>query len=522
MCSQSYHRVKQLELKVLYDISKVIGNALNLDHTLESILAILSEYLSMKRATITLRNDDKGTLQIRASHGLLPNEKRRGVYRLDEGVTGLVFRTAKPFVVPDVSKEPLFLNKTGARNIEKGRISFVGVPIILHRRPLGVLSVDRLFGEEISFEEDIRFLTILATLVGQLVSLNRQVKVREENLLKANRSLKTELSEKSESFFSVGASLVMSEAQRLIRKVAPTKATVLLLGESGTGKTLVAKIIHELSERARAPFVKVNCAGFPESLLESELFGYEKGAFTGAVESKSGRMEEADGGTVFLDEVGELPLSLQVKLLRFLQEREFERLGSTKTRKVDVRIIAATNRDLSHAAAAGTFRQDLYYRLNVFPVRMPSLRERGEDVISLVNFFCTNIRREYGCSLRFSRAALNALMNYSWPGNVREMENLIERFAIIFGEAEIRLPDLSPYLARSDQEPEFAEVRQGSSLLEREKHDIIQAMERNNWNQSRTAQDLGITLRQVGYRIKKFGLDDLIKSKKQRRPNNVF
>jgi Nif-specific regulatory protein len=512
--------VKQLELHVLYDISKVIGNALNLDHTLESILAILSDYLCMKRATITLKNDDEGTLQIRASHGLLPNEKRRGVYRLDEGVTGLVFRTAKPFVVPDVSKEPLFLNKTGARNIEKGRISFVGVPIILNRRPLGVLSVDRLFGEEISFEEDIRFLTILATLVGQLVSLNRQVKVREENLLKANRSLKTELSEKSESFFKVGSSLVMSEVQRLIRKVAPTKATVLLLGESGTGKTLVAKIIHELSERARAPFVKVNCAGFPESLLESELFGYEKGAFTGAVESKSGRMEEADGGTVFLDEVGELPLTLQGKLLRFLQEREFERLGSTKTRKVDVRIIAATNRDLSHAAAVGTFRQDLYYRLNVFPVRMPSLRERGDDVISLVNFFCRNIRREYGCSLRFSESALNALKNYSWPGNVREMENLIERFAIIFGEAEIRLPDLAPYLARSDQDPQPTGVRQGSTLMEREKHVILQAMERNNWNQSKTAQDLGITLRQVGYRLRKFGLYDLIKSRKHRRPDN--
>ncbi len=506
-------RVSQLELRVLYDISHIIGQALNLDHTLELILEILSEYLSMKRATITLRNGEKEILSIRASHGLTPDERKRGVYRLDEGITGLIFRTAEPFVVPDVSTEPLFLNRTQARSIEKGRIAFIGVPIALHGTPLGVLSVDRLFDEDISFEEDIRFLSIIAVLVAQLVSLNHQVKAREENLVKANVSLKAELSQKSRSFFSLGTSRTMSEVHELIGKVAPTRATVLLLGESGTGKTLVAKIIHELGSRARFSFIKVNCAALPDNLLESELFGYERGAFTGAAESKAGRVEEADGGTLFLDEIGELPMPLQAKLLRFLQDREFERLGSSKSRKVDVRIISATNRELSSAVADGSFREDLFYRLNVFPLRVPPLRERPEDVIPLVRFFCGRISIEYGHCPKFTDAALDALVRYSWPGNVREMENLVERLAIIFRGGTIDVADLSPYLSH-EAHPEHTSSRERpvfGSLRERERQDVISALERNRWIQSRAAKELGITLRQMGYRVKAFGLETLVK-----------
>ncbi len=508
-------RVNQLELKVLYDISQIIGQALNLDQTLEIILEILSEYLAMKRATITLKSEEEeGILSIRASHGLRSREKKRGVYRLDEGVTGLIFRTAEPFVVPDISKEPLFLNKTGSRKIEKGQISFIGVPIILNGKALGVLSVDRLFDEDVSFEEDIRFLTILAALVAQLVSLNHQVKAREEHLIKANLSLKAEHSQKSKNFFAIGNSPAMFAVQQLIMKVAPTKATVLLLGESGTGKTLVARIIHELSGRARSSFIKVNCAALPDNLLESELFGYEKGAFTGATESKAGRVEEADGGTLFLDEIGELPKALQVKLLRFLQDREFERLGSTKTRTVDSRIIAATNRDLNEGAADGSFREDLYYRLNVFPISVPALRDRIEDIVPLVDFFCAKIAREYGSALQFTNSSLDALVNYSWPGNVREMENLIERLAIIFGEAVIKSADLSPYLVHADKHELTKDGPALGSLREREKQDVLDALERNNWMQSRAAQELGITLRQMGYRVKKFGLADVLKRRK--------
>jgi Nif-specific regulatory protein len=507
-------RVDQLELKVLYDISQIIGQALNLDQTLEVILGILSEYLAMKRGTVTLKNGEKGQLVIRASHGLNAEEKRRGVYRLGEGITGLIFSTAEPFVVPDISKEPLFLNKTGSRKIEKGRISFIGVPIVLHGETVGVLSVDRLFDEDISFEEDIKFLTILAALVAQLVSLNHQVKAREDNLIRANLSLKAEISEKCKNFFAVGKSPAMSEVQQLIKKVAPTKATVLLLGESGTGKTLVARIVHELSSRSGYPFIKVNSAALPDNLLESELFGFEKGAFTGATESKVGRVEEADGGTIFLDEIGELSMPLQAKLLRFLQDREFERLGSTKTKKVDVRIMAATNKDLAAAVAEGSFRQDLYYRLNVFPIRVPPLRERREDIKALINFFSVKVSREYGCELKFTMSAMEVLQKYSWPGNVREMENLVERLAIITEGGPVDPKNLSPYVTHIYKDLETEEDESLDSLTEMEKRGVVAALERNNWIQSRAARDLGITLRQMGYRVKKFGLEGVLKQRR--------
>jgi Nif-specific regulatory protein len=510
-------RICELELKVLYEISRIAGQALNLDQALDAILGILSESLAMKRATITLKGDEAGHLTIRASHGLSPEEKKRGVYRQNEGVTGLIFRTAQPFVVPDISQEPLFLNKTKSRRIEKGRISFLGVPIILHGLPIGVLNVDRLFGDEISFEEDIRFLSIVSTIVAQFVSLNRQVKEREENLRRENLSLKAELSERYSNFFMVGKSASMREVQQLIRKVAPSKASVLLLGESGTGKTLIARIIHELSTRAKYPFVKVNCASLPENLLESELFGYEKGAFTGAAKAKAGRFEEAEGGTIFLDEIGELSLPLQSKLLRFLQEREFERLGSTKTRKIDVRIIAATNRDLSEAVADGGFREDLYYRLNVFPIQAPPLRERVEDIPLLIEHFLDKISKEYGRRLRITPGALDVLVRYEWPGNVREMENLIERLAIMVEGPEIDRKDFPSYFHLYGKQFRHEERESLSRLEEMERKEVVAALERNNWIQSQAARELGLTLRQIGYRIKKFGLDVLIE---KHRPRN--
>jgi Nif-specific regulatory protein len=347
------------------------------------------------------------------------------------------------------------------------------------------------------------------------VSLNHQVKAREDNLIRANLSLKADLSEKCRNFFIVGRSQVVGEVQSLIRKVAPTKATVLLLGESGTGKTLVAQIIHELSAKANGPFVKVNCAALPDNLLESELFGYEKGAFTGATEAKVGRVEEADGGCIFLDEIGELSLPLQAKLLRFLQDREFERLGSTKTRRVEVRIVAATNKDLAVAVAEGMFRQDLYYRLNVFPIRVPPLRERRDDITALVNFFTEKVCREYGCELNFTATAQEALVRYPWPGNVREMENLIERLAIIFGEGVVDVKDLAPYITHGYKELEVdTPATMLDSLQEMERRGVLAALERNQWIQSRAARELGITLRQMGYRVKKFGLESFVKQKR--------
>ncbi|MBI5014838.1 MAG: nif-specific transcriptional activator NifA [Deltaproteobacteria bacterium] len=510
--------LSDLKLEVLHRISQMIGRALQLDQALDAILAALSDSLALKRATVTLVDPKTGHLAIHASHGLTEEEKGRGVYRLGEGVTGRIFRTAQPFVVPDVRTEPLFLNKTGARAIEKGHVSFLGVPIVLRGSTIGVLSADTVFGADVSFEEDVRFLGILAALIAQLVSLNREVEAREEGLIRKNLSLKAELSARYQDFFIVGQSRAMVEVQQLIEKVAPTRASVLLLGESGTGKTLVARILHELSTRASAPFTKVNCAALPENLLESELFGHEKGAFTGATAAKAGRFEEAEGGTLFLDEVGELPLSLQAKLLRFLQERDFERVGGQRTIHVDVRIVAATNRDLAEAVSQGGFREDLYYRLNVFPIRVPALRERREDIPHLASHFLARMSREYGRRLTFAPEALDALRRYPWPGNVRELENLLERLVILAESPAISAQDLAPYLASTGLEPEspaFESARPGSSdgqgtpLREMERRQVIAALERNRWIQSRAARELGITLRQMGYRIKKMGLESV-------------
>ena len=507
----------ELELRVLFEISRIIGETLDLNQSLERVLAIISQTLAMQRATVTLRDPHTGDLVIRASHGLTPTERRRGVYKQDEGVTGRIFKTAQPFYVPDISREPLFLNKTQSRQLDKGRVAFVGVPIILHGVTIGVFNVDRLFGEEVSAEEDIRFLTIVAQLIGQLVSLNQQVEAREELLRRQNRLLKHEVSSRYNDFFMVGRGPAMLELQAMVRKVAPSKASVLLLGESGTGKTLVARIIHEISNRTDGPFVKINCAALPETLLESELFGHERGAYTGATESKPGRFEEADGGTILLDEIAEMPVALQAKLLRVLQDKEFERLGSTTTLRVDVRIIAATNQDLPHLVSQNRFREDLYYRLNVFPIRIPPLRERQEDIPLLIAHFLEKNSEEYMRRLSLSDLAERILCAYHWPGNVRELENLIERLAILVEQDRIEAADLPGFLsAKPGGVSQEGESATNSKLEELERAQLLESLERNRWVQSRAAEELGISLRQLGYRLKKYQLEALVKAERHR------
>ena len=509
----------ELELNVLYAISRKIGRVFELDHALSAILKILSTNLSMERATVTLKDDKTGLLRIIASHGLDPTEQKRGIYAPGEGVTGAIFETAQPFAIPDIGREPLFLNRTQARNLSKSHLAFIGVPIVLNNDPIGVLSVDRLFGPEVDFQEDIRFLTIVATLMAQFVDLNREVERREETLVTENRSLRAEVSAKYNHFFAVGVSPAMQRLNKMIRKVAPSRASVLLLGESGTGKTLTARIIHELSHRRRNPFTKVNCASLPDNLIESELFGHEKGAFTGATSQKKGRLEEADSGTVFLDEIGELPLAVQAKLLRFLQERDFERLGSTQTRKVDVRIIAATNMDLNEAVAEGRFRSDLFYRLNVFPIAIPPLRKRKADLPLLIEYFTKKTSREYGEQFAFSEDCMEILSSYDWPGNVRELENLIERMAIMAETPVIDTKMLPSYLfRRSEGHALAASESNGQSQLEiMEKETLLSSLARNDWVQQKAAREIGLTLRQMGYRVKKYNLGDIIRENKRLR-----
>ena len=514
-----------LEINALYCIVGLIGSAVHLDTALSAILKVLHDTMRMERATLALVDEDKQRLTIRASYGLSIQEERRGVYGLDEGVYGQVFSTVSPFIVPDVNREPLFLNRTGARHsYSKNKISFIGVPVVLGEVPVGVLSVDRLFGMDVSLEEDVRFLTVVATLIAQFLSLNQAIARDKRKLLRENSNLKAQLHARYQKHYIIGHSKPMQEVFRTIERVAPSRATVLLLGESGTGKELAAQAIHEASPRNKKPFIKLNCAALPETLLESELFGHEKGAFTGAGASRRGRFELANRGTLFLDEIGEIPMPLQGKLLRVLQEQEFERLGATRTLKVDVRIIAATNVNLEDAIAAGSFRSDLYYRLNVVPMTLPPLRKRKGDVPLLLDHFLRASNRRNDRNIRLSKEFLDFLSDYDWPGNVRELQNLIERLVILATDDLLKIEDLpehflhpqipdtpSDYLQPSEMPTSVSKSTQvnkatSRSLEEIEREQVKNALDRHGWIQARAARELGLTQRQIGYRIKKFNL----------------
>ena len=514
-----------LEVQALYKIVNLIGAAVHLDTALSSILKVLHDALRMERATLALLDESGLHLSIRASYGLSVEEEQRGVYGLDEGIYGQVFSTASPFVVPDVHSEPLFLNRTGARaKISKKTISFIGVPVVLAGKTVGVLSVDRLFGSDVSFEEDVRFLTVLAALIAQFLNLHRAIRKDRELLVQENLSLKEKLHGRYHRHQIIGQSKAMQEVYWNIERVAPSTATVLLLGESGTGKELVARAVHDASPRKNKSFIKVNCAALPENLLESELFGHEKGAFTGAVVARVGRFEQADGGTIFLDEIGELPLLLQAKLLRVLQEQQFERLGASRTLSVDVRIIAATNINLEQAVIQGLFRNDLYYRLNVVPLHLPPLRKRRDDIPLLLDHFLRASNKRNEKSLRMSREFLDFLTDYDWPGNVRELQNLVERLVILAAGEILRVEELPDYMVtpevgyippalRSTVPPPTAanvptslQPQARKSLRDLEREQVESALMRNGWVQSRAARELGLTQRQMGYRIKKFDL----------------
>jgi len=497
------------EIECLYEITRAIHGTLDLRKALYKVLDILAERLGMNRGSISLLNPETSEIHIEVAHGISPAAKTKGRYKLGEGVTGRVIETGRPMAIPRLTDEPLFLDRTGARSkIDKSKIAFFCVPIKDEGRVIGSLSVDRLFEDTSSSKEDVRLLSIISSLIAQKVAVLEQINLEKEQLNRENIRLKKELGKKYSFSNIIGNSHKMQEVFHLISQVAKSNANVLLLGESGTGKELVANAIHYNSLRSSQPFVKVNCAALPGNLVEAELFGYERGAFTGANKQKAGKFELANKGTIFLDEIGSLILESQGKLLRVLQEKELERLGSTKVIKVDVRLIAATNIDLAEAVEKGSFREDLFYRLNVYPIYMPPLREREADLLLLADYFLEKYAREYGKDIkRISTPAIDALTRYHWPGNVRELENCIERAVLLCENQVIHSYHLPPTLQTAEDTGTQRVFSLEDAVSRFEKDLLIDALKSSRGNMRRAAKALETTERIFGYKIKKYDIN---------------
>jgi Nif-specific regulatory protein len=509
--SPEHQNIGLQDLSCLYEITRNLASTAHLQDRLEKVVSILADMKGMENGTITIVNPISSELEIEVAHSITAEARRRGKYKLGEGITGRVVATGEPIIVPQIGEEPLFLNRTRTRGDEqKKKSSFLCVPVKAGNQSIGALSVDRIYeqGFGSQSEQDMRFLTVVSGLISQAVQRVQAVNEEKEALHLENQQLKRELAAKSRIKDIIGNSSRMQEVFEMVHRVADSNATVLLRGESGTGKTLVAKALHHNSVRSGGPFIVVNCSALPETLLESELFGHEKGSFTGAIERKLGRFEQAEGGTLFLDEIGEISPAVQVKLLNVIQERTFQRLGGTQILKSNIRLVAATNRDLETAVKEGHFREDLYYRLNVFPVYLPPLRERRTDILLLAEYFLDIYNRENNKKIdRISTSAIDLLIKYHWPGNVRELQNCMERAVLICDSSAIKSIHLPPTLQSSETVDSDNPLSLATAVENFERELLIEALKQTNGNQTKAAKYLDTSLRIINYKIHNYGID---------------
>ena len=560
----------EIALIGIYEVSKILAKPARLETMLSNVLNLLSSFLEMQHGTIVLFDDDD-VPDIVVGACWTEDVAAQGHVRLPRKALDQIVATAMPLIVQNAGKHPHFQNTDieGAGDDSKGPpVSFIGVPIKIGEKVIGTMSIDRSWDEGAVFraDQDVRFLSMIANLIGQTIHLHRVIARDRERLMDESRRLEKELTSVKPRKMRPRISGIIGDSPSIrsllskIEIVAKSNATVLLRGESGTGKELFARAIHELSPRSKAPFIKVNCAALPETVLESELFGHEKGAFTGAINQRKGRFEMADGGTIFLDEIGEISPAFQAKLLRVLQEGEFDRIGSTKTMKVNVRVVAATNRDLEEAVSRGTFRADLYYRISVVPLLLPSLRERKGDIPVLAESFLGRFNKENERELTLSSSALEVLKTCYFPGNVRELENCVYRTATLATGAAIidddfacrhdqclsallwkGSPTPAPTPNKSQPRPRpqiplpVAPMRSNASEAvmpaaadssadvhadldehplfgggeseSTERQRLVDAMEKAGWVQAKAARILGLTPRQIGYALKKHGVE---------------
>ncbi len=506
---------ESLELRILSSLSRILVTHRDMAHLLEQIITQLQDHLGFAQGAICLLHDNK--LVIEASYGLSAIEESRGTYQLGEGITGQVGLTGEAAIIQDTTQSATFLNRTGTFDSVR-RNSFICVPIMRTAQVVGTLSLSFATLDEGTLDKLKTLLIIVASIIADSVDSIREQMDERQLLERENDRMRLELGENKSFDNIIGHSSAMRAVYMELTKVARSDANILLVGESGTGKELLAQAIHYASDRRNGPFVAVNCAALPEGLIESELFGHEKGAFTGAIKQRIGRFEEASTGTLFLDEIGDIPVQTQVKLLRVLQEKVFERVGSQQSITTHARIIAATSRNLLKMKDEGSFREDLYYRLAVLPITVPPLRSRRVDIISLADYFLSKYNKRYQKQVkRISTPAIDMLMSYHWPGNVRELENMIERAVIMSGSGVINAIDLPPSLqtaAATGTErhlpvPETTEPSVGLETLAAafETELITESLKRNQGNVSASARELRITLRKLNYKIQQLKIE---------------
>ncbi|MFP4163785.1 MAG: sigma 54-interacting transcriptional regulator [Chitinispirillaceae bacterium] len=511
MSSQLHSDLSFNGLTVVYKIAHLLASGQQLKDIMSSVLEILESHAGMKRGMITILSPDNEELAVDVARGVSENNKRKGKYKPGEGITGRVVATGRPVAVPTLESEPTFLDRTGARKgLKQSDLSFLCVPIKAGNTVVGALSVDKIAVDDSdTLDEELRFLEAVADLIAQAVQARRRQYDLINALEKENLELRRTLEIKGKPDQMIGNSSTMREVYREIAQVASSITTVLIRGETGTGKELVARAIHQKSPCDEGPFVAVNCAALPESLLESELFGHEKGSFTGATYKRIGRFEAADGGTLFLDEIGEMSLPAQSRLLRAIQEKEFQRVGGTDSIKVNVRLICATNRVLEEDVREKRFREDLYYRINVFTISLPPLRERGADALLLADYFVRKYSQLHDKEIdRISTTAIDMLSAYHWPGNVRELENVIERSVIVATGNVINGHDLPPTLQMKDVNLKGKRTDSFDKMVAAyERELIVDALKDTFGNQTEAAKLLGTTKRIIQYKINKYGID---------------
>ncbi len=484
-------------LRLLTEASAVINSSLDFQTVLDNIATSAAKVMRAEASSVIILDRARNKLRFVAATGEGSGDLLGTEFDANKGIAGRVIERGKPEMVQDVQSDADFFG--GIDKLTEVRTqSMIAAPMVVASEAIGVVELLNSRGGRFT-ENDLGLLEVFANLAAVGVRNARD----HQKLKERHQDLCEQVLRKDQI---IGESDALAKVANLCTRVAVSDATVLLLGETGTGKELFAKFVHNRSKRVDHPFVAIHCAALSETLLESELFGHEKGAFTGATGQHTGKFESAEGGTVFLDEVGEIPPATQVKLLRVLQEREFERVGGNATIKCDVRVVAATNRDLKAEIAAGRFREDLFYRLNVFPVVLPPLRERRDDIPKLVDYFVGRAAERMGVGApRVSPGSSAVLMRYDWPGNVRELENIMERAVILCDGETIEGTDLPVEIAGMGGDEGGSETE--GTLWGYERAMIVKALKDNKWNQTAAAKHLGISRDNLRYRVKKYGIE---------------